>query len=138
MLVLFSDGEDFGEKINTQLKALAKENIRVFTVGVGTAEGSSIPAGDGFVHDQDGKKVISKLNTQGLKTISEQTGGEFFEINGRASEITKLISAINNVKSEVRKSRTVEAKANKYFYPLLAAFLLMLVDAGMRFNTFKL
>src|SRR5688572_2276244 len=138
MLVLISDGEDFGENLKAPLKTLAKQNIRVFTVGVGTAEGSAIPAGESFVRDQSGKKVITKLNAEALKEISAQTGGEFFEINGRASEIPKLISAINNVKSEVRQSRTVEAKANKYFYPLLLAFLLMLVDAGMRFNTFKI
>ena len=107
-------------------------------MGVGTAEGSGIPLGDSFVRDDEGKKVVTKLNTQALKEISAQTGGEYFEINGRASEIAKLISAINDVKSDVRQSRTVDVKANKYFYPLLLALLLMLVDAGMRFNTFKI
>ena len=138
MLVLISDGEDFGENLKAPVKALEKAGIPVFTLGVGTAQGSNIPLGDGFVKDQEGKKVITKLNTEGLKEIASQTGGQYFEINGRASEVPKLISAINNLKSEVRQSRTVEVKANKYFYPLLLALLLMLIDASMRFQTFRI
>ncbi len=138
MLILISDGEDFGDNLKAPLKALAKENIMVFTLGVGSAEGSQIPLGESVVRDREGKKVITKLNTEALKEISDQTGGQYFEINGRASEISKLITAINNVKSEVKQSRTVEVKANKYFYPLLAALVLMLIDAGNRFNTFRI
>lgn len=138
ILVLISDGEDFGDNLKAPLKGLNKAQVRVFTLGVGTAEGAGIPLGASFVKDEAGEKVITKLNTQALKEISGQTGGEYFEINGRASEIAKLISAINNVKSEVRQSRTVDVKANKYFYPLLLALLLMLTDAALRFNTFRI
>src|SRR5688572_10459663 len=66
MLVLISDGEDFGEDLKSPLKALAEANIRVFTLGVGTAQGSNIPLGSNFVLDRDGKKVLTKLNTQAL------------------------------------------------------------------------
>ena len=138
VLVLISDGEDFGEGLRAPIRELEKANVHVFAVGVGSAEGSTIPAGSSYKRDSEGKKIISKLNADGLQEIANRTGGQYFEISARASEVSKLISAINNVKSDVRQSRLIDVKANKYFYPLLAALLLMVIDASVRFNTFRI
>jgi Ca-activated chloride channel family protein len=138
ILVLVSDGEDFGENLKKPIRDLEKANIRVFSLGVGSADGGNIPEGNGFKLDAEGNKVVTKLNTEALQEIAAKTNGEYFEINQRASEINKLISAINNVKGNVRQSKTIDVKANKYFYPLLLALLLMLFDATIRFNTFKI
>lgn len=138
LLVLISDGEDFGENLNKPLRDLKAENIRVFTMGVGSAEGSGIPVASGFKRDRNGRKVITKLNPAALREIADQTSGEYFEINGRSSQVSKLITAINNVKAEVRKSSTVDVQANKYSYPLVVALVLMAFDFLIRFNTIRL
>lgn len=138
VLVLISDGEDFGENLRQPIKDLEKANVRVFTLGVGSTEGGQIPEGNGVKRDQEGKKVITKLNADALTKIASRTNGQYFEINARASEVSKLISAINNVQGTTRQSKTIDVKANKYFYPLLAALLLMLFDATIRFNTFRI
>ncbi|MFC5271650.1 vWA domain-containing protein [Adhaeribacter terreus] len=138
ILVVISDGEDFGENLKKPLRELEKANVRVFSLGVGSADGGNIPEGNSFKMDDDDKKVVTKLNSEALQEIAGSTNGEYFEINSRASEINKLISAINNVKGNVRQSKTIDVKANKYFYPLLLALLLMLFDATIRFNTFKI
>lgn len=138
ILVLISDGEDFGENLRKPLQQLEKENVQVFTLGIGTSEGGPIPFANGFKRDEAGKKVISKLNEDALQEIASRTNGQYFEINDRSSEISKLISAINNVKGQVQQSHTIDVKANKYFYPLLAALLLLLFDVAVRFNTFRI
>ncbi|MBK0403876.1 VWA domain-containing protein [Adhaeribacter sp. BT258] len=138
ILVLISDGEDFGENLKKPLQELEKAGVKVFSLGVGSADGGNIPEGNGFKLDNEGNKVVTKLNIEALQEIASKTNGEYFEINQRASEINKLISAINNVKGNVRQSKTIDVKANKYFYPLLLALLLMLFDATIRFNTFKI
>jgi Ca-activated chloride channel family protein len=138
ILVLISDGENFGESLRKPIKDLEKENVQVFTLGIGTSEGGNIPLANGFKRDEDGKKVVTRLNNEALQEISARTGGQYFEINGRSSEISKLINAINNVKGQVRKSHTIDIKANKYFYPLLLALVLMLFDVAVRFNAFRI
>jgi Ca-activated chloride channel homolog len=138
VLVLISDGEDFGENLRKPVNDLVKADVRVFTLGVGSAAGGNIPVGNGFKRDNEGEKVLTKLNAEALQEIASRTDGQYFEINERASEVSKLISAINNVQGNVRQSKTIDVKANKYFYPLLAALLLMLIDATIRFNTFRI
>ncbi len=65
------DNPDFSQEI-----AYAKKHrIRVYTLGVGTAEGAKIPeAGGGHVLS-NGKPVISRLNS-GLNTLAEASGGK--------------------------------------------------------------
>src|SRR5436853_1776922 len=67
-LIIFTDGEELsGDAIKTA-KAAANAGVRVFTVGVGTPEGSLIPIGNGegggntFVKDSKGQVVKSKLD----------------------------------------------------------------------------
>jgi Ca-activated chloride channel family protein len=138
IVVLISDGEDFGESLKKPLRQLEQANVQVFTLGIGTSEGGPIPFANGFKRDENGKKIITKLNLDALQEIASRTNGQYFEINDRSSEISKLISAINNVKGQVLQSHTIDVKANKYFYPLLAALLLILFDVAVRFNTFRI
>ncbi|MBC5772618.1 VWA domain-containing protein [Pontibacter sp. KCTC 32443] len=129
VLVLISDGEDFGDDVEQLAEQLREQNIRVFTLGVGTTEGSRIPQGNGFKHDNDGNVVITKLQPEPLVKLAELTNGQYFEVNDRISEISKLVSAINNIEGELRESKTIDVTANKYVYPLALALVLILLDA---------
>ncbi|MCC9134978.1 VWA domain-containing protein [Pontibacter silvestris] len=128
VLVLISDGEDFGEATEVMAERLRESNIRVFTLGIGTAEGSRIPIRQDFKRDNDGKPVITKLNPEPLVRLAELTGGKYFEVTDRISEVSSLINAINNIEGELRESKTIDVTANKYVYPLALALLLIVLD----------
>ncbi|MBJ6116657.1 VWA domain-containing protein [Pontibacter sp. BT310] len=129
VLVLISDGEDFGDQVEQLAEQLREQNIRVFTLGVGTTEGSRIPVGNTYKRDNDGNIVTTKLNPEPLAKLAELTNGQYFEVNDRVSEISRLVSAINNIEGELRESKTIDVTANKYVYPLALALLLILLDA---------
>ena len=128
ILVLISDGEDFDGRLSDWADRLNEQNIRVFTVGVGTTDGSRIPVGNDYKRDQNGNLVISKLHPEGLTQLAEATNGEYFEVNEQVSEIGRLISAINNIEGELRESKTIDVTANKYIYPLALALIFILLD----------
>ncbi|QCR21327.1 VWA domain-containing protein [Pontibacter sp. SGAir0037] len=128
ILILISDGEDFGENIERAAEALAEYNIRVYTVGIGTTEGSQIPTQQGFKKDPDGKIVVSRLHPDHLIRLAELTNGQYFEINNRVSEVNRLLNVINNIEGELRESKTIDVTANKYVYPLALALLLIVLD----------
>src|SRR5205085_8413987 len=73
-LIIFTDGEELsGDAVKTA-KAAADAGVRIFTVGIGTPEGSLIPiategGGMGFVKDDNGQVVKSKLDEKRLKEI---------------------------------------------------------------------
>ncbi|MCX2739822.1 VWA domain-containing protein [Pontibacter anaerobius] len=128
VLVLISDGEDFGSDVQHLAGQLRDENIRVYTLGIGTTDGSPIPAGNTFKTDSEGQQVLSQLKPEPLVQLSELTGGAYFEVNDRVSEVSKLISAINKIEGELRESKTIDVTANKYVYPLALALFLILLD----------
>ncbi|WP_299701699.1 VWA domain-containing protein [uncultured Pontibacter sp.] len=128
ILVIISDGEDFGSRTTDWADRLREQNIRIYTLGIGTTDGSQIPMGTTVLKDQNGNSVVTKLHPEGLEQLAEATGGEYFEITERVNEAHRLITAINNIEGELRESKTIDVTANKYIYPLALALLLILLD----------
>tara|TARA_Y100001972_G_C7647625_1_gene325516 strand:+ start:89 stop:1057 length:969 start_codon:yes stop_codon:yes gene_type:complete len=128
IIILISDGEDFGEETEDVGNEVESSGIKLFTLGVGTERGSKIPTRRGFKKNRSGEDVISQLNDASLKKLAADTGGKYFEINESRNDVSRLISAINDIEGELRDAKTMDAKANKYFYFLGAAFFLMLLD----------
>jgi Ca-activated chloride channel family protein len=138
-VILISDGENFGDDFESTVSELAENNIKVFSLGIGTQKGSEIPRGNGVVIDPStGEPAISKLESQSLRSASSETSGEYFEISDEAQQIGDLVSAIDRLEGGVANTRMVEASSNKYFYFLLAALGLALLDMILPIKTIKL
>ncbi|NEM97178.1 VWA domain-containing protein [Pontibacter burrus] len=129
ILVLVSDGENFGENVERLADRLNEQQVQVFTLGIGTTEGSRIPVGNRYKRNQEGEVVITKLQSEPLIKLAELTNGQYYEVNDRVSEVSRLVNAINNIEGELRESKTIDVTANKYIYPLVLALILILLDA---------
>ncbi|MDQ3395457.1 MAG: VWA domain-containing protein [Bacteroidota bacterium] len=138
IIVLISDGEDFGEETEKVSKEIEADGIKLYTLGVGTREGSKIMTNTGYKKDREGNDVVTKLNPNNLKALAQKTGGKYFEINETNNEVPKLIKTINSIEGEIKDVRKVDITANKYFYFLGMALLLMFVDVLTSFKTLKI
>lgn len=136
--ILISDGEDFGDNTDEIAEELESEGISLFTLGVGTKQGSKIPTRTGFKTDRSGKDVISKLNSTSLEKLADNADGEYFEINESRNDVARLINAINNVEGEMRDSKQVDATQNRYYYFLGLALFLMVLDVLFSVKLIKL
>jgi Ca-activated chloride channel homolog len=128
VIILISDGENFGRKAIQAAEKIAAHKIHLFTVGIGTARGSRIPIGQGFKKDHANQDVVTTLNSQPLIQLAEIAGGTYFEINENVNESEHLINKINSIEGIVRDIRKIDAAANKYFYFLLIALFLIVID----------
>jgi len=138
-VILISDGEDFADNFKDITAKLVEAGIKVFTLGVGTSQGSTIPRGNGLIIDpKTNQPAITRLEPNNLKLIAAQTDGQYFELSDEAQEIPDLIMAIERVEGTVTGSRMVEASANKYFYFLLIGLFLAVIDMILPFKTIKL
>ncbi len=138
IIILISDGEDFGDETSTIRAEIREQGIKLFTLGVGTTQGSKIIMPDGVKMDQDGNEVVSKLNRQSLKELAARTGGSYFEINQRQNDVSRLINNINRVEGQLRDARVVDVSANKYIYFLAAALLLLIIDLLTTVKTIRI
>ena len=76
IILLISDGEDFGDNTKESLEKIADSNIKLFTVGIGSEKGSKILLTNGdYKRDIEGKEVITKLDPISLKETAKETGG---------------------------------------------------------------
>lgn len=138
-VILISDGEHFGDNLGSISEELYDNGIKVFSIGVGTTKGGQMPRGNGVVIDpQTGQPALTKLNPDPLRYVANETGGQYFEISDQAQEMGSLISAIENLEGSVANTRVVEASSNKYFYFLLAALGLALLDMILPIKTIKI
>jgi Ca-activated chloride channel homolog len=135
VIILISDGEDFGEDTDEIAKEVEEKDIKLFTLGVGTEKGSQIQSGRGYKTDQKGNAVVSKLNASSLKSLASKTDGQYFEINEGRNDVNRLISTIGKIEGQVRDARMVDVSANRYFYFLLAALIILVLDILVSIRT---
>ena len=135
VIILISDGEDFGDDTEEIANDIDQKDIKLFTLGIGTEHGSQIYAGRGYKMDPQGKPVVSKLNAASLKKLANQTSGQYFEINDSGNDVARLISTIDKIEGETRDTRLVDVSANRYFYFLIAALVLLVFDILLSVRT---
>ncbi|BDC98533.1 vWA domain-containing protein [Persicobacter psychrovividus] len=138
VIILISDGEDFGENTADAITQVEDQNIKLFSVGVGTEAGGRIPVGRGFKRQSNGQPVLTKLEASSLKKIASKTGGRYFEVNDQRNDVPKLINDISKIEGELRDTRKIDVKANKYFYFLAFGLLLMGIDVLTSIRTIKI
>lgn len=124
-LVVLTDGEELDADGIAAAKQAAAEGIRIFTVGVGSPEGSLIPIrlDDGrsdFVRDSAGKPVTSKLDESRLKEIASVTGG-FFTLIGPEAAREVFQKGIEPMELSETGVFTARQPVERYQWPLAAA-----------------
>src|SRR4029077_12806939 len=128
-LVIFTDGEELsGDAVKTA-KETADAGVRIFTVGVGTPQGSLIPiTGDdgqtAFVKDSAGQVVKSKLDDKRLREIAQATGGFYIHLESGPRTMqqvqTEGLAKMQAAEMDVRLSRR---PIERYEWPLGAALI---------------
>ena len=137
-VILASDGEDNDSDIRSISNKLKKQNIVVFTIGVGTREGSKIPEHPGFKKDKNNNYVLSRLEKNTLMTISSATGGGYYEVNDKESQIGLLLEELNKIQGRVKEIKKIEISSNKYYYFLALGLLLVIIDGVVTLNIVRL
>lgn len=138
IILMISDGEDFGDETSEAAKQIQKAGVQLFALGVGTETGSKIRQSRDFKKDREGQEVVTKLNSKSLRKLAVDTGGQYFEINDQQNDVNRLIRAINEVEGEVRDARIVDASANKFYFFVAAAIALLLIDALTKRKTLRI
>ncbi len=133
-LIIFTDGEELsGDAVRTA-KAAADAGVRIFTVGVGTPEGSLIPisgenGGTAFVKDNKGQVVKSKLDETRLREIAEATGGVYLRLENGPGTMKQLIAqGLDKMKAGEIDARLARRPIERYEWPLGAALVALVAS----------
>ena len=128
-IVIISDGEELDADGLEAARQAAANGIRIFTVGVGSEEGSEIPLGPGeFVRDPSGKVVQSRLDAERMKEIAAVTGGFYLPLDENTAR--RLAGEGIGRMKEVEMSASASRRPiERYQWPLAAAIGLLVLQA---------
>ncbi|QYM77867.1 VWA domain-containing protein [Horticoccus luteus] len=133
-LIILSDGEATDDNWKSAAQALKEKHVRVIGLGVGTEAGAMIPDGSGgFVKDERGAVVLSRLGKSTLEQLARETGGAYAD----ASSWVNLGDLLNQTVEAGRKGKFVE-KSNvrlveRFQWALLPAFVFFLLSFWREF-----
>jgi Ca-activated chloride channel family protein len=132
LIVLLTDGENTIGDPGKVAKELRRRGIKVFSVGIGTKEGAPIPLHDetgnrvGYKKDKTGKVVISRLEDDILRRISQQTGGRYYEAGTRVTETRKILAEVANMMKRDLEVNKFTVWEDRFQIPLGVGILFLL------------
>jgi Ca-activated chloride channel family protein len=124
-LILFSDGEDHNPDSGNMVQNLARRNIKIYAVGVGTPNAVPIPIRDanGTVSfkKNSGSVVTTRLEEAFLNKLAAETGGNYYPASAGESEIKTIYADISKLqKSETSQYQFTEFENRFQWFLLLA------------------
>ena len=137
VLVLFTDGEDHDSGALEAAKSAAKAGLRIFTVGIGSAQGAllQIKNADGqkdFIRDENGNVVQSRLNEGLLQQIAGAANGFYLPLRGADTIDTLYKTGLAPLPKSELKERWIRRPHERYHWPLAAAMALLVAEMLFR------
>jgi Ca-activated chloride channel family protein len=133
-IVLLTDGEDLEGKGLAAAKTAKERNIRIYVVGMATEAGGKIPDGPrGFVRDESGVEVVSKLGKDSLVAIADETGGAYIAADSSPTPLEELFAKrISKLEGRQLFAGKERIPHDVYQWPLVLAALCMILEAALR------
>lgn len=130
-VLLLSDGERSEGALDPIVNLYRHARLPVFVVGVGTVEGSRLPADSGAASpwhlDGIGRPVISQLAEDDLRRIAEASGGAYARWDDRPA-LDQLSQALANLQARTLSGQPGREPTERYQWPLALAVGVLLLD----------
>jgi Ca-activated chloride channel family protein len=134
ILVLLTDGEDLEGSALEAARAAAKNGLKIFTVGIGSANGELIPVADEkggteFVKDASGQFVKSHLDETMLKQIAEATGAMYQPLGQQAQGLETIYQkGLAKYTRHELASRMTKVYIERFQWPLGLGMLCLVLE----------
>ena len=128
VIVVISDGENHEDDPVAAAKQAAELGIKVYTIGVGSAEGQPIPVEGGLLRDKDGEIVVTRLDEETLRNVAKAGGGAYIHAGGEEFGLNPIIDDIRKMEDEEFGSIVFEEYDEQYMYFFGIALLLFVIE----------
>ena len=136
-IILLTDGEDTESRPLDVAKEAAKLGVRVYTVGIGSKSGEPIQKfddegkPDGFVTDDKGEYVMTRIDADLLEELAKTTGGAFVHVDPEKFGLDEIRALLEGL-SRSRRDVTIEILRDEGFgFFLIPALVLLTIALGL-------
>lgn len=131
VILIISDGEEHDTNSEAVLKNINDDKLKVYTIGVGTAQGGLVPIYDDktgqivdYITDSNGEHVMSKLNDSTLKGLASIGNGKYYLASLNQEEVNSFLSDISTLKKTGNKTEEIN-NYKQLYQPFLGIGILM-------------
>lgn len=134
VVVLVTDGEDHEDRFAEELRRAVESGVRVYLVGVGSTEGVPIPLYDqsgrreGFLRDDEGNVVTTRLAEETFQRIVREAGATYVRVGAGGTAFEDLVDDIARGEGEEIDAMQVTQFEERYQILLAIAVLLLVAD----------
>ena len=135
-IILITDGEDQTGQALQAAKEAREVGVKVFTIGIGKEIGAPLPnpgKTGGFLKNEEGQVILTKLDETTLQKISLETGGSYVRsVTGDIDLKTIYIDQINqNLEKKKFKSERRKIWQERFQWFIFIALLFLLFEANL-------
>lgn len=129
VIIIISDGENHEDDPVAAAKDAAGMGIKVYTIGVGSAQGQPIPFEGSLMKDREGNIVVTKLDEATLREVASAGGGAYIHAGREEFGLNPIVDDIRRLEDEEFGSVVFESFDEQYMYFLGVALLLLVIEA---------
>jgi len=134
VILIISDGEEHDSSSVEALKKVTEEQVKIFTVGIGTEKGGLVPvynnAGDtivDYMKDDKGNPVTSRLNAGILQQLASSGRGAYYQATIQGSETSALLEDLSALKRDAYEMIKIRRFQKLFQYFLGPGILLFII-----------
>jgi Ca-activated chloride channel family protein len=133
VIVVLTDGEDLEKSGVRTAEALGKENVVVYTIGVGTPAGSEIQfvneKGQMEVLTENGQAVRSRLDETTLRAIGQATHGAYYPLGPVGEGLAKIRFDLENLSASSGAAPARKFGVDRFHIPVAGVLLLLVIES---------
>lgn len=141
-LIVISDGEDHEEQAVELASEAKASGVFVYTVGVGTEYGGTIPEYKNGLkqskRDKEGNVVVTKLNQGMLRDVAKAGGGNYFNLKTDRKIVSSLNQRIEQLEKREFEAQQFEEHDSYFQYFLFFGILLIVLEFLLDFRKSRL
>ena len=129
-IIIITDGENHEGGASEAAKAAAEKGMMVYVMGVGSPEGSPIPAGRSgeFRRDKEGNVIVTKLNEQMCQEIAAAGNGVYIRIDNTGNAQKMLQKEVDKLAKADLEVTTYSEYNEQFMVMAWMAFILLLLE----------
>ena len=132
-MIVMTDGENHEDDAVAAAQRAQSAGVVVHVIGLGSPEGAPVPRFEGgnpvgFIKDEEGKTVVSKLNESMCQEIAAAAGGMYVRASTGGSGLEVVMEQVDKMEKKAVDVRLFKSYEDRFQLFVGVALLLLLVE----------
>ena len=127
-IIVITDGENHEDDPVAAARQATELGCKVYTIGVGSAQGQPIPVEGSLLRDKEGDIVVTRLDESTLRDVASAGNGAYVRAGNEEFGLNPIIDDIRKMEAEKFNSVVFEEFDEQYMYFFAAALALFVLE----------